>query len=87
MVKLVKHMYIVDVQDGFDFLHFYDGPTTSDPLIETMTGTGYATPYTDISSTGSTMVIQFTSDGSIPGVGIVGDVHRIGVYLLSEIRL
>lgn len=55
---------IVDFQleNGFDFLNFYAGTTTADPLIASLTGAGNGEPFIIQSTTPIT--VQFTSDFS-----------------------
>lgn len=52
-----------DVENTFDFLYIYDGPTTASPQIvgSPFTGTTIPTPFT--SSTGA-LTFRFTSDGA-----------------------
>ncbi len=51
-----------DLENGWDYLTIYDGPNTSSPQIgPARTGTIIPTPIT---STGSSLTLQFTSDGS-----------------------
>ncbi|HAP02187.1 MAG TPA: hypothetical protein DCQ93_09720, partial [Bacteroidetes bacterium] len=48
-----------DIEDGYDFLSIYDGPSAASPLIGTFTGT--TTPGTVTSTTGC-LTLVFTSD-------------------------
>ena len=51
-----------DVEFGFDFVHVYNGPTTSDSLLGSFTGN---TLPPAVTSTGGTMLVHFTSDPSL----------------------
>jgi PKD repeat protein len=51
-----------DLESGWDFLRVYDGPSTSSPLLASLTNNIIPTPIT---STGSALTLQFTSDPSV----------------------
>ena len=54
------------VENNFDFLYIYDGPTTAYPLIGTYTGSN--SPGT-VQSTAGCLTLRFTSDGSVTSTG------------------
>lgn len=55
-----------NVENNFDFLIIYDGPTTGSPVIGSYTGGN--SPGT-VSGSGSCITVQFTSDGSVVSSG------------------
>jgi gliding motility-associated-like protein len=56
----------LNIENGYDFIRFYDGPTTASPLMATLTGFGFVNdnPGWVFTSTGSCITINFTSDAS-----------------------
>jgi gliding motility-associated-like protein len=52
----------VCIEDGFDFLNIYDGPSTASPIITTITGAGFVPP--GFTSSGGALTFEFISDGS-----------------------
>ena len=54
------------LENNWDFLYIYNGPSTASPLIGTYTGTN--NPGT-VSATGTCITIRFTSDGSVTMAG------------------
>ena len=59
----------MDTESGFDFVQLFSQP--NQPISERLSGS--EVPSDSISSTGQTMMIQFTSDGSVQGAGFSGD--------------
>jgi len=59
----------VDIENNYDFLYIHDGPNTSSSVVSTITGT--SNPGI-ITSTGNSITLRFTSDGSVtePGYDI-----------------
>jgi gliding motility-associated-like protein len=58
---LRANFYFVSLENGFDFLYVYDGPSVASPLIATLTGDVlYPGVFT---STGSCLTFRFASDG------------------------
>ena len=59
-----------ETESNYDFVKVYDGPTPTSPLLDSMSGS-----LTDLlrqstfGSTGASMTIEFTSDGSVGGRG------------------
>lgn len=51
-----------DIENNFDFLKIYDGPTTSSPLLANLTGTSIPSDYT-ASGAGGELTFNFASDG------------------------
>ncbi len=64
--NVTANFYWIDIEAGYDFINFYDGPNTASPSLGTFTGTN--NPGV-IASTGPSLTIQFTSDYSIIGPG------------------
>jgi len=54
------------LEDGNDYVRVYDGSTTGDDLLGEFTGTSLPNPIT---STGSTMLVHFTTNGSVNASG------------------
>jgi gliding motility-associated-like protein len=54
------------IENNFDFLTIYNGPSTASPLIGTYTGTGSPGLVT---ASGDCLTLVFTSDGIISGLG------------------
>jgi len=54
------------LEDGNDFVRIYDGSSTADPLLGEFTGVGLPE---EITSTGGSMLIHFTSNESISASG------------------
>ena len=54
------------LENNWDFLYIYNGPSTASPLIGTYTGTN--NPGT-VTATGTCITIRFTSDGSVTMAG------------------
>jgi hypothetical protein len=55
-----------DLESGYDYVRVYDGSTTSDPILGEFSGS--AIPGT-ITSTGSSLLVHFTSDYSVTAAG------------------
>ena len=53
-------------ESGYDFVRVYDGATTSSPLMGTYSGSSLPPVLT---STGGSMLITFTTDGSVTAAG------------------
>lgn len=70
-----------NIENGWDFLYIYDGPTTASTLIGTYTGT--ASPGTVTSSTGC-LTFRFTSDGSVPGIGWTANISCVPCPALPD---
>ncbi len=69
-----------------DFIRLYDGPSTSSRLIVTIAGTSIQPPGS-WKSTGNTMTIQFTTDGSVVFLGSVANIHFINAPIRSSSAL
>ena len=67
-----------DVENGYDYLYIYDGPSTSSPQVTGSPFTGTALPPS-FTSTGGAITIKFTSDGATTKPGFKG------TYECSEI--
>ena len=65
-----------DVEDSFDFLYIYDAAST-DPNKLVATYTGLTLP-TSISSTGTSLTLQFVSDGSVTQQGFKAKLECLG---------
>ncbi|MEM7037219.1 MAG: PKD domain-containing protein, partial [Bacteroidota bacterium] len=68
-----------DIEDGFDFLNVYDGPSTASPLLGSFTGT--VSPGTVTGSAGC-LTFEFLSDVSVTGPGwtaAIGCATCVGV--------
>lgn len=59
-ITLTPHRF--ELENNYDYVHIYDGPTTNDPLIGSYTGINI--PLT-IYGTNTSMLIHFTSDNLI----------------------
>lgn len=58
------------VENGYDYLYIYDGPTTGSPLAYQLTGVGSGANMPPIIvSTGQCITFRFTSDGSTTSSG------------------
>ena len=62
------------IENGWDFLSIYDGPTTASTLIGTYTGAG--SPGTVTSTTGC-LTFRFTSDGSVTAPGWTANISCV----------
>lgn len=66
-----------NLENGFDFLSVFDGPTTSDPMIPGSSFTGNSSPgtitATSINTTGC-LTFRFFSDGSNTAAGWVANI-------------
>jgi len=69
-----------------DFIRLYDGPSISSRLIVTIAGTSIQSPGS-WKSTGNTMTIQFTTDGSVVFLGAVANVNFIDAPIRSSSAL
>ncbi|MEQ8707035.1 MAG: PKD domain-containing protein [Phaeodactylibacter sp.] len=58
-----------DVEDHFDFLTIYDGPSTNSPLVGTYTGLNLPNNGNPILLSGTSCLLVFTSDFTITGAG------------------
>ncbi|PHQ64666.1 MAG: hypothetical protein COB99_08465 [Sulfurimonas sp.] len=67
-----------EVELNYDYLYIYDGATTTDPskLVATYTGTGIIPA--SISSTGASLSLKFTSDGSVIRQGFKATIACLG---------
>jgi len=70
-VKLVFQSF--NLENNFDFLYIYDGQSTSDPLIATLTGTTLPDSVWATNSTGS-LTLRFDSDDRNTKPGFVAKV-------------
>jgi hypothetical protein len=59
--KISLGFYSLDTEDNNDVVTIYDGPTTSSPVLGTFSGDSVPSVVT---STGSKMLVRFTSNGS-----------------------
>lgn len=64
--KLALDISLLAIESTYDYLYIYDGPSTSDPLIATLTGNSINLSYVSTGSTGS-LTIRFTTDISNVG--------------------
>ncbi len=64
----------VSIENGYDYLYVYDGPSTASTLIGTYTGT--FNPGTIVSS-GTCLTFEFISDGSVTDAGWVAMISCI----------
>lgn len=62
----VSSLYM-DIENGFDFLRVYNGPSTASPLLASLTGTS-STPF-NFTGTGGYLTLRFTSDAGVRGFG------------------
>lgn len=62
-----------NTEAGFDRVSLFDGPTTDSPLIGTYEGTELPNGGNPIFSTGGSMTLRFTSDGSVTRPGFVAN--------------
>jgi hypothetical protein len=60
----------LDTESGYDYVRIYNGTSASAPLIGAYSGS--TTPTAPITSTGGSMFIRFTSDGSVTDAGFSG---------------
>lgn len=70
-VKLVFESF--NLESNFDFLYIYDGQSTRDPLIATLTGTALPDSVWATNSTGS-LTLRFDSDDRNAKLGFVAKV-------------
>lgn len=61
----------IDLEQNFDYIRVYDGSSTQDQLIGTVTGIIPPSPFT---STAGCLTFEFVSDGSTTGDGWEADV-------------
>lgn len=61
--KLILDISLLAIESTYDYLYVYDGPSTTDPLLATLTGNGSNLSYVSTGSTGS-LTIKFTTDVS-----------------------
>ncbi len=78
-VKLVFHSF--DLENNFDHLYIFDGPTVNDPLIATLTGTTLPDSIWASNTSGS-LTLQFVSDGTNTREGFFAHVSCI--YIPEE---
>ncbi len=66
-----------DLEQDYDFLEIYDGPTTGSPLLVTLTGSSIPN---DIIATGAggQLTLHFTSDNTVNGAGWVANISCFG---------
>ena len=60
-----------NIENGWDFLYVFDGPSTASPMLGTYTGT--IGPGT-ITSSGTCFTFVFQSDGSVTAPGWIADI-------------
>ncbi|MBK9273951.1 MAG: T9SS type A sorting domain-containing protein [Flavobacteriales bacterium] len=65
-------LYSIDMESCCDFIRVYDGPNNNAPLIGTYTGT---TAPNGILSTGGSMFVEMSTDGSVVGAGFTGQYY------------
>jgi hypothetical protein len=63
-----------NTESGYDFLYVYDGTSSSDPLIATLSGGYNSSRFT---STNGSLTFRFRSDGSTTGSGWVTSVSCV----------
>ena len=64
--KLELNISSLSIESAYDYLYVYDGPTTSSPLLATLTGNSTNLSYVT-SQSNSAITIRFTSDVSNVG--------------------
>ncbi|WP_264560116.1 gliding motility-associated C-terminal domain-containing protein [Flavobacterium sp. N2270] len=62
-----------NIENNWDFLRIYDGNSTAAPLLGTYTGTNMPPAFTSSAANGC-LTFNFTSDGSVTGVGWTSNV-------------
>ena len=74
------------LEQNYDFLSIYDGPTTASPLLGTFTGTQIAAGQTFFSSTanGGRLTFRFTSDISVTPAGWDANITCVSVPLITS---
>lgn len=60
-----------DIDDGWDYLYVYDGPSDASPLIQTLTGSSFSGT---IASTSNYLTFKFTSESSVNETGWDADI-------------
>ena len=59
-----------DTETDYDFVDVYDGPTVRSPQLgQPLSGSMATLAQTSMSGTGSSLVVEFTSDDSVGGQG------------------
>lgn len=64
--KVKLHFTQFGMENGYDYLYVYDGPSTASPIIGSYTGN---TIPADITSTGGSITLRQSSDNYVNGVG------------------
>jgi len=72
-----------NIENGYDFLRIYNGPSTASPLIGTYTGTTSPGVVTATNATGQ-LTFQFTSDAIITASGWVASISCVGTPTISS---
>lgn len=72
--KLRANFFYIGLESGYDYLYVYDGPSTSSPLIASLTGNTPGTQSTTLfpgvfTSTGTCLTFRFRSDAATTGTG------------------
>ena len=73
------------LESGWDYLYIYNGPTTSDPLINTYSGSSLPPSIVGTSASGA-ITFRFTSDGSVVYPGWVASVTCLDPNALSPLK-
>jgi hypothetical protein len=73
------------LEQNFDFLSIYDGPSTASPLLGTFTGTQILAGQTFFSSTanGGRLTFRFTSDFSVTPSGWDASISCVSVPIIN----
>jgi len=66
---------VASLENNYDYVRVYDGATTSAPVLAEVTGTTFPSVIT---STGGTMLVRFTSDGSMTEQGFTASYQAVG---------
>lgn len=76
--KLELNIATLNIETDYDYLYVYDGPTTSSPLLATLTGTSSNLSYVTTQSN-SAITIRFTTDVSNIGTwnGFEATVNQV----------
>ena len=74
------------LEQNFDFLSIYDGPSTASPLLGTFTGTQILAGQTFFSSTanGGRLTFRFTSDFSVTPSGWDASISCVSVPIITS---
>ncbi|OXE98196.1 S8 family serine peptidase [Flavobacterium araucananum] len=75
-----------DVEQDYDYLYIYNGPTTASPLLGTFTGSTLPPSLTS-TAVGGELTFRFTSDVEVNEAGWVADITCVAKPIVNDVAI